>query len=192
MADKELRKLNRRELLRMLLIQCEETERLQRELNEITSEHEVMSESYERLKNKLNVKDERLNQKDAQITALKTTIEEMKLDKTIELTEAGNIAEAALRLNGIFEMAQQAAEQYLMNVKRYAEVQPQRAVMQPVEEDIGESEKRIPFESGWRAGIRRRTGTPRSRQGKGTDSGRITNDEADYHRIPAASGDIHG
>lgn len=50
MAEKELRKLRRRELLKMLLIQCEETERLQRELNEITAEHEVMSESYERLK----------------------------------------------------------------------------------------------------------------------------------------------
>ena len=90
--------------MRMLLVQCEETERLQKELNELTREHDVMSESYERLKGKLNVKDERLNQKDAQIASLKSTIEEMKLDRMIELTEAGNIAEAALRLNGIFEM----------------------------------------------------------------------------------------
>lgn len=188
MADKELRKLKRRELLRMLLVQCEETERLQRELNELTREHDVMSESYERLKGKLNVKDERLNQKDAQIASLKSTIEEMKLDRMIELTEAGNIAEAALRLNGIFEMAQQAADQYLMNVKRYAESQPKIAVLQtPAEE-----EKQIPFESGWRAGIRRKTGTSRGRQPKGTDTGQLMRDEEDYHRIPAASGDVHG
>lgn len=185
MADKELRKLNRRELLKMLLVQCEETERLQRELNELTSEHTVMSESYERLKGKLNVKDERLNQKDAQITALKNTIEEMKMNKAIELAEAGNIAEAALRLNGIFEMAQQAADQYLMNVRRYAEVPP------PAEE-VRDNEKRIPFESGWRAGIRRKSGTSRGKQPRGTDTGQPMRDEGNYHRIPAASGDVHG
>lgn len=188
MADKELRKLKRRELLRMLLVQCEETERLQRELNELTREHDVMSESYERLKHKLNVKDERLNQKDAQIAALKSTIEEMKLDRMIELTEAGNIAEAALRLNGIFELAQEAADQYLMNVKRYAESQPKISVVQT----SAEEEKQIPFESGWRAGIRRKAGTPRGRQQKGTEAGRVMRDEEEYHRIPAASGGVHG
>lgn len=118
MAEKELRKLKRRELLEMLLVQCEETERLQQELKELTGRHEQMTESYERLKLKLNVKDERLNQKDEQIRELKNTIEGMQASRTIELEEAGSIAEASLRLNGIFEAAQRAAEQYLMNVKR--------------------------------------------------------------------------
>ena len=35
MADKELRRLKRRELLQMLLVQCQETERLQQESNEM-------------------------------------------------------------------------------------------------------------------------------------------------------------
>ena len=69
-------------------------------------------------KDKLNVKDERLNQKDAAIAELKTTIEEMRASRLIELEESGNIAEAALRINGIFEAAQRCAEQYLLNVKR--------------------------------------------------------------------------
>lgn len=34
-----------------------------------------------------------------------------------ELTECGNLAEAALKLNGVFESAQAAAEQYLFNVQ---------------------------------------------------------------------------
>ena len=34
------------------------------------------------------------------------------------LAEAGNIAEAALRLNQVFEQAQAAADQYLENVRR--------------------------------------------------------------------------
>lgn len=84
----------------------------------------------------------------------------MKKDKSIELAEAGNIAEAALRLNGIFEMAQQVADQYLMNVKRYAETEPGAALMEASAREMREREKQIPFESGWRAGIRRRPGTP--------------------------------
>ena len=38
--------------------------------------------------------------------------------REIALTEAGNIAEAALRLNRVFEQAQAAADQYLENVRR--------------------------------------------------------------------------
>lgn len=39
-------------------------------------------------------------------------------DKQIMIENAGSIAEAALRLNGVFEAAQAAAEQYLNNLKR--------------------------------------------------------------------------
>lgn len=181
MASKELRKLNRRELLKMLLVQCEETERLQRELNELTSEHEVMSESYERLKGKLNVKDERLNQKDVQIASLKSTIEEMKTTRAIELEEAGNIAEAALRLNGIFETAQAAADQYLMNVRMLSE----RYTETPVTEEPATGEKQIPIEAGWRAGIRRRGTTSRVRPG-------TLNSEDNRRGLAAVSGENHG
>ena len=38
-------------------------------------------------------------------------------NRKIEVTEAGSIAEAALRLNGVFEAAQQAAAQYLENIQ---------------------------------------------------------------------------
>ncbi len=37
--------------------------------------------------------------------------------REIDLQEAGSIAEAALRLNGVFEAAQAAAEQYIYSVK---------------------------------------------------------------------------
>lgn len=40
-------------------------------------------------------------------------------DKKILIGNAGSIAEAALRLNGVFEAAEAAARQYLDNVKRY-------------------------------------------------------------------------
>lgn len=38
--------------------------------------------------------------------------------RQIMLQEAGSIAEAALRINGVFEAAQAAAEQYLENLRR--------------------------------------------------------------------------
>lgn len=41
--------------------------------------------------------------------------------KIIKIENAGSIAEAALALNGVFEAAQKAADQYLENVRRMAE-----------------------------------------------------------------------
>lgn len=41
--------------------------------------------------------------------------------KRIAIKKSGSIAEAALRLNDIFETAQQAADQYVANVKRNAD-----------------------------------------------------------------------
>ncbi len=51
---------------------------------------------------------------------LRAEIEEMKKkleDREIAIKESGSIAEAALKLNGIFEAAQKAADQYLENLK---------------------------------------------------------------------------
>ena len=39
-------------------------------------------------------------------------------DRAIMLESCGNIAEASLKINHVFEVAQQAAEQYLANVRR--------------------------------------------------------------------------
>lgn len=55
---------------------------------------------------------------------LRAQVEEMEeqlKDRRILLGQAGSIAEAALRLNGVFEAAEEAAQQYLENVRRLAE-----------------------------------------------------------------------
>lgn len=39
-------------------------------------------------------------------------------DRSIAIDNAGSIAEASLQLNGVFEAAQAAAEQYLVNIRR--------------------------------------------------------------------------
>lgn len=78
MTSKELKKLNRRELLEMLIEEMRENERLTKELEE---------------------KNRELEKRD------------------IKLKETGNIAEAALQINKVFEAAQAAAEQYVESVK---------------------------------------------------------------------------
>lgn len=58
------------------------------------------------------------------VEALKAELEEKnKLleERSIKLAESGSIAEAALKLNDIFEAAQAAADQYLYNIKLVAE-----------------------------------------------------------------------
>ncbi len=53
------------------------------------------------------------DEKDAQIKELQATLD----DRTLRLSKAGSIAEAAISVNGVFEAAQAAAEQYLSSVR---------------------------------------------------------------------------
>ena len=92
MTEQELRKLNRTELLELLLEAMRENELLKAQLAEA-------------------------NQKLA--------------DRTIVAAKAGSIAQAALQLNGVFEAAQHAAEQYVENVKRLADERYRHAPQQP-------------------------------------------------------------
>lgn len=48
------------------------------------------------------------------------SMEKQLESRTIRIEQAGSIAEAALALNGVFQAAQQAADQYLENVRRLA------------------------------------------------------------------------
>ncbi|MDE7390246.1 MAG: DNA repair protein [Lachnospiraceae bacterium] len=78
MTDKELRKLNRAELLEILIEQIKENKKLSMQLDEANR--------------KLN-------------------------ERKINIENSGSIAEAALKLNGVFEAAEMAAQQYVESVK---------------------------------------------------------------------------
>lgn len=54
-----------------------------------------------------------------QITQLQKQLHE----RQIMIDQSGSIAEAALKLNGIFEAAQNAADQYLENIRRLGRTQ---------------------------------------------------------------------
>lgn len=121
MDDKEFRRLRRRDFLELLLAQGQEMADLEERHEKITKELEITKESNERIKLRLNEKDalierlkERLDAKDATIRELQARLE----DRRIELREAGSIAMAALKLNGVFEAAQRAADHYLESLKQ--------------------------------------------------------------------------
>ncbi len=82
MTSQELKKLSRADLLKLLLEERQENERLRAQLKK----------AYEALR-----------------------------DRKIRMENVGSIAEAALKLNDVFEAAQAAADQYLENVRRMAE-----------------------------------------------------------------------
>lgn len=86
MTNKELKKMNRRRLLQMLL--------------EIERENETLR-------------------------ARNDFLEAQLKKRELAIAKSGSIAEAALKLNGIFEAAQQAADQYVYNVRRQS-AQPQK------------------------------------------------------------------
>ena len=63
---------------------------------------------------------EMLIEKEKRVEELETELakarEELE-DKRIRIERSGSIAEAALRLNGVFEAAQAAVDQYLLNME---------------------------------------------------------------------------
>ena len=77
MTDKELKQLNRKELLEMLIDVTKDVNRLKKENEELRKQIE---------------------------------------DRELRINNVGSIAEAALQLNGVFEAAQAAADQYLESV----------------------------------------------------------------------------
>ena len=82
MTEQELKKLSRKELLEMLIMQSEELESTKKKLANT--------------KSKL-------------------------LEREISIDNAGSIAEAALQVNGVFEAAQKACEQYIDEYSTVAE-----------------------------------------------------------------------
>lgn len=110
MTEKELHRLKRHDLLELLVEQGKENVQLKQRLAETEEELEDMKAWYEKIRNRLELKDKLIQD-------LQKTLEAEKEKRRIELEEAGSIAEAALRLSGIFETAQKAADLYLHNIK---------------------------------------------------------------------------
>ena len=78
------------------------------------TENELKKLSRKQLLELLLKQAERVEELEAEVESLQARLD----DKTVGVNEAGSIAEAALKLNGVFAAAQAAADQYLENIKR--------------------------------------------------------------------------
>jgi capsule polysaccharide export protein KpsE/RkpR len=94
MIDKELRKLNRLELLEMLVDQSKQIDELQKRL---------------------------------------TAAENQLKERDIKLKTSGSIAEAALKLNDVFEAAEAAGKQYVDSLKSLYEAEKNRSTQEVVD-----------------------------------------------------------
>lgn len=83
---------------------------------------------------------ELLAQQERELQLLRNELAEKEAelaDRSIQIQEAGSIAEAALKLNGVFEAAQRAAEQYLESVKARPLQPAVQVPRQPLDEETG-------------------------------------------------------
>lgn len=85
MTEKELRKMNRRQLLELLMLQTRRNEELE---NKVVDAERRLAD----MKRQLN-------------------------EGQLSVASVGTLAEAAMKINGVFEAADAAAKQYLENVK---------------------------------------------------------------------------
>ena len=69
----------------------------------------------------------RLEDKNIRIMNLEAELEAWKSDRRDELDKMDSIADAALKLNSVFETVQQAADQYLYNIRQRYEEESQRS-----------------------------------------------------------------
>ena len=70
---------------------------------------------------------ELLAQQERELQSLREQLrarDEQLSDRQLRMEQCGSIAEAALVLNGVFEAAQKAADQYLLSLKHRAEEPP--------------------------------------------------------------------
>ena len=61
--------------------------------------------------------------KNDELSAELDQVKEKLADKNLQIEQSGSLAEAALRLNRVFEAADAAAAQYLENVRRHPQEQ---------------------------------------------------------------------
>ena len=145
MTERELRSMNRRELLELMIEQGREMESYQEQyesdLDFMKSEHEkdieqlrsdyekeikVINDSRDSLSREMEAlrreRDTLKSEADSLRRELDSVREELKSRK-IKIDKAGSIAVAALQLNGIFEAAQAAGQQYIESIKDLSERQ---------------------------------------------------------------------
>ena len=131
MTEQELRSLNRKELLEIMIEQGKELEarktNYEKDLAFLKSEHErdkdYFKSEYEKEIALLKRELESIKAELAHTREELSSAEAAMQDRKIAIDEAGSIAMASLKLNGVFEAAQAASQQYIENIRLLSERQ---------------------------------------------------------------------
>lgn len=117
MEKNNLSRLRRKELLELLLKQTELTEKYEKsyrrnviELRSIQLKNETLETENESLQKQIREMERKLNRMSEELE-----------ERRIFIKESGSLAEAAARINGLFEAAQQTVDDFIRNVRKNSE-----------------------------------------------------------------------
>ena len=136
MTERELRSLSRKELLEIMIEQGKELETCKQKYEK---DREFLKTEHEKDREFLKSEYEK------EISVLKKELARVKetlQKREIAIDEAGSIAVAALQVNGVFEAAQAASQQYIENIRSLNERQTEICARREVE-SRSEAEKRL-------------------------------------------------
>ena len=142
MIERDLHSLSRKELLEIMIEQGKEMEsnkekyrkdldflktQYEKELDAMKAEYDKeladLKEKYDGEANTESCADEALKSENEKLKAELLKTKKIQSSYDINIDEAGSIAEAALKINGVFETAEAASRQYLDNIKQLSERQ---------------------------------------------------------------------
>ncbi|WP_165248001.1 hypothetical protein [Adlercreutzia sp. ZJ141] len=122
--SRDLSRLSREDLLQLLLTQSKDAERLQDYLRDVADEFERCTSLNERLREKLDVKDEqierlkgRLDDKDKRIARMQARLDELEVSKEEERKHARIIVNAAEGVRGALEAFNVTADWYIASLQ---------------------------------------------------------------------------
>ncbi|MDO4490531.1 MAG: hypothetical protein Q4B85_05670 [Lachnospiraceae bacterium] len=126
MTDKELKRLSRQELLDELYSYAKANAELRLQVENKEEELKQQAKGYEEKLAREKWTIQSLSGKIKELEDKNRSLSQAVKSRQLELQEAGNIAEATLKMTGIFEEAQKTAEIYLANVKKLADQQEEK------------------------------------------------------------------
>ena len=113
MTGKELHRLRRQDLLQLLLSQSKEVAQLNEDMEARDAENEALNETNERLRAKLDEKDEQIERLKEKLNQKDAIIEQLEKQGIVDIRADGT---SKVRLEDIFRVAHDAAEQYLRSL----------------------------------------------------------------------------
>lgn len=120
MTDKELSRLGRGDLIEIIYKLKKNEDKLKLQLVHANDELEQADKEIERLTNEIEQADREIER----LSKTQGVPDSVSVGETVKYTKVGSIAEAALSMNGVFEAAQKAADDYLMLIhSNYSDIE---------------------------------------------------------------------